>query len=83
MAVEYRYLDILWIDNLLMNFIILWITSKIIKSQGAVWRLWLAALLGATYAAVLFIPQFEVLTRFTMKIALSLTMLLLPMNLTH
>lgn len=77
MAVEYRYLDILWIDNLLMNFIILWITSKIAKSQGAVWRLWLAALLGATYAAALFIPQFELLTRFTMKIALSLTMLLI------
>lgn len=76
MAVEYRYLDILWVDNLLMNFIILWITSKIIKSQGPIWRLWLAAFLGATYAAVLFIPKFQILSRLTMKIALSLTMLL-------
>ena len=33
-------------------------------------------LLGATYAAVLFIPKFQILSRLTMKIALSLTMLL-------
>lgn len=76
MAIEYRYLDILWIDNLLMNFIILWITSKIVKNQGAIWRLWISAFLGATYAAVLFIPRFEMLSIFTMKIALSITMLL-------
>lgn len=77
MEIEYRYLDILWIDNLFMNFIILWVTSRITKNKGAVWRLWLAAIIGATYAVILFMPQFGIFSRFTMKIALSLTMLLI------
>ncbi|MDN5276363.1 MAG: hypothetical protein PWR01_328 [Clostridiales bacterium] len=75
-GVEYRYVDILWLDNFVMNFSILWITFRISKVKGSLWRLWISAGIGALYAIIFFIPGFEVLHSFFLKIALSLIMLL-------
>jgi len=75
-GVEYRYLDVLWLDNFIMNFSILWITLRISKVKGSLWRLWVSAGIGALYAIIFFIPGFEVLQSFYLKMALSLVMLL-------
>jgi stage II sporulation protein GA (sporulation sigma-E factor processing peptidase) len=81
MGTEYRYLDIIWLDNLIMNFIILWVTLKLSKSRDSIWRLWLSAAIGAFYAVFLFIPGFVVLQKFPLKIALSLVMLIIAFKL--
>ncbi len=59
-----------------MNFSILWITFKISKVKGSLWRLWISAGIGALYAIIFFLPGFEVLNSFFLKTALSLVMLL-------
>lgn len=77
MVTEVRYLDVIWFDNLIMNFVLLWITLKLSKNRSPLWRLWLAAGAGALYAVCIFLPGFELLQRLPIKIALSLTMLLI------
>jgi len=69
-------LDVLWLDNFIMNFSILWITFRISKVKASFWRLWVSAGIGALYAIIFFMPGFEVLNSFFLKIALSLVMLL-------
>ena len=76
MGVEYQYLDILFVDNLVMNFFILWIVHRFSKNRGSVWRLWLAAAAGALYAVLIVLPGFQMLQKIPMKLALSLIMIL-------
>ena len=45
-GVEYRYIDIIWLDNLIMNFIVLYITLKLTKGRSTVWRILLSAAIG-------------------------------------
>lgn len=75
--VEYRYLDIIWLDNFIMNFILLWVTSKISRNQSQIWRLWLSASIGAFYSIALFIPGFGILGKIPIKMAISIIMLVL------
>lgn len=81
MGIEYRYLDVIWLDNLIMNFIILWVTLKFSKNKDSIWRLWLSSAIGAFYAVALFIPGFGILQKFPLKIALSLVMLIVAFKL--
>lgn len=76
MVTEYRYLDILWLDNVLMNYIILWVTVKVSKIKCVSWRLWVSAGIGALYAVFIFLPQFQAMRTIPLKICLSLIMLL-------
>ena len=32
-SIEYRYLDVIWFDNLIMNYILLWTVSKVYKDE--------------------------------------------------
>ena len=72
---EYRYLDIIWLDNLFVNFILVWITWKLSGNTAPMWRLWCSACIGAVYAVVLILPGFSVLAWLPFKILLSLAML--------
>ena len=80
--VEYRYIDIIWLDNLVMNFILLWTTSKVSKDHTAQWRLWIASCIGATYAIFLVVSGFIILNRLSIKIILSICMLLISFKFT-
>jgi stage II sporulation protein GA (sporulation sigma-E factor processing peptidase) len=46
----YVYGDVILLENLIMNFIILWCTAKLLKHKHSYLLLGLAALLGAIYA---------------------------------
>lgn len=72
---EYRFLDFIWLDNLLVNFIVLWITWKLSRNISPMWRLWCSACIGAAYAVVLILPGFALLSCLPCKILLSLAML--------
>lgn len=80
--VEYRYIDIIWLDNLVMNFILLWTTSKISKDNTVQWRLWIASCIGATYAIFLVISGLIILQWMIIKILLSICMLLIGFKFT-
>lgn len=70
------YLDVLVIENTIMNFIILHITSKFIGCELSVLRLSLGAMAGAVYAVIaLFISSSSV--AFVGKLTVSLIMLLI------
>jgi stage II sporulation protein GA (sporulation sigma-E factor processing peptidase) len=73
--VEYRYLDVIWLDNLLLNFIVLWITWKLSGNVAPMWRLWCSACIGAVYAVLIVLPGFPALTWLPFKLLLSLAML--------
>lgn len=73
--VEYRYLDIIWLDNLLVNFIVIWITWKLSGNTAPMWRLWCSACLGAVYAVLLVLPGFFFLAWLPVKVLLSLAMI--------
>jgi len=75
--VKYFYLDVIWLDNLLVNFIILWVTWKLSGNTAPMWRLWCSAGIGAFYAAFLVLPGFSVLSGLPLKVLLSLAMLAL------
>ena len=76
MGSTYLYIDILFVDNLVMNFIILRIVYKLSRNRSGVWRLWLAAAIGALYAVLIVLPELRILQKIPMKLALSLITLL-------
>ena len=49
------YLDVLILENIVMNYLILWTTGKILKTRTSNLRLFIGALLGACYAAFLIV----------------------------
>lgn len=75
LAAGYRYLDIIWLDNLLMNYLMLWTVWKVSRNISHAWRLWASACIGAVYAVLLVLPAFSMLSAFPLKIALSVAML--------
>lgn len=77
MLVEYRYIDIIWLDNMIMNLILLWTTSKISKDQTKLWRLCISSCIGATYAVFLIVTKHVILDSWGIKILLSFLMILI------
>lgn len=82
MPVEYRYIDIIWLDNLVMNFIILWASSKLTKNSTSLYRLLAASFLGATYAVLLVVYQGFIFSLWVIKLLLSIIMILIGFKFT-
>lgn len=51
------YLDEIFFVNLLMDLVVLWAVAFLLQREKVGWRLFLAALLGAIYGAVIFLPE--------------------------
>jgi len=51
------YADILFLINFAINFPVLYMTGKMARLHPPLWRLTLGAVLGATYAALMFFPR--------------------------
>jgi len=68
------YLDVLFIENLIINCIIIYLTSLISKRKSRVWKIALASFIGALYVVFYSIGDFEVLHRLSTKILLSFLM---------
>lgn len=65
------YIDIVLMENLIMNYIILFTTGLILKQKIKHIRLILASLLGAIYSIVAYTGVLEVYSSFLLKIILS------------
>lgn len=66
------YLDILLLENIIMNYLILWITAKLSKSNMSNVRLLAASALGALYLLLAFIPNVTGYHTATVKMVLSI-----------
>ena len=73
---EVRYIDIIWLDNLIMNFLLLWGVYRFTRNKAPIWRLWASAFLGAGYAVLVLLPGFGFLSHPAVKLGLSLAMLM-------
>jgi len=74
------YIDIIFLENLLMNYIILLCTGIIVKSKINLMRLFLSSTIGGTYAVLLYIQNFWILSDWIFKILLSLLMIYIAFN---
>ena len=69
------YLDIVFLENLCMNYIILFATGIINKTNINRLRILLSSLLGSVYAIISFVTNLQIYTGITIKILLSIAMI--------
>lgn len=74
------YLDVVLIENLCMNYIILFATGYLLKRKMNHIRLILSALLGGIYAIVAYMEILEIYSNLMLKIILSVVMVYLAYN---
>ena len=74
------YIDVILIENLIMNFIILYATGLVLKRKIKKVRLILASLLGAIYSLLIYISSFEIYTNIILKLILSILMVYIAFN---
>lgn len=71
------YLDVVLLENLCMNYIILFATGYIMKLKQKQWRLVLSSLLGSIYAVVSYLEILPLYSSFAVKMLLSVGMVYL------
>ncbi|WP_342421410.1 sigma-E processing peptidase SpoIIGA [Paenibacillus sp. FSL E2-0178] len=69
------YIDLIFAANLLIDGILLWLTSWLVKLKVSWWRLSLSALVGALYVVMMFVPELSFMYTFLIKFGLSVVML--------
>lgn len=74
------YIDVVLIENLLMNYIILYATGIVMKTKMKVVRLLLASLIGAVYSIVAYISTFEIYSNIILKFILSIIIIYVAYN---
>ncbi|TCO79295.1 sigma-E processing peptidase SpoIIGA [Marinisporobacter balticus] len=71
------YGEYLFIENLLMNWLILHLTAYFSKAQISKYRVWIGAIVGACYAFVIFFPALAFMYTFLMKVVISILIVLI------
>lgn len=74
------YIDVVLIENLLMNYIIIFATGTILKIKIKQIRIILASLLGAIYTIIAYISNLRIYSNFFLKFILSLVMIYIAFN---
>ena len=74
------YIDIIIIENLIMNYIILYATGLISKNKIYYLRIFFASLIGAIYVATQYISNLAIYSNTIIKIILSIIMVLIAFN---
>ncbi|KPU28313.1 Sporulation sigma-E factor processing peptidase (SpoIIGA) [Caloranaerobacter sp. TR13] len=76
----YVYAEYLILENFIINFIILYVTKKFTRTETSRLRLILAALIGAVYTLVVFYPKLNFMVNFTMKLIVSIFIVIVAFN---
>ncbi|WP_150266682.1 sigma-E processing peptidase SpoIIGA [Paenibacillus tepidiphilus] len=71
------YIDLIFLANLLIDGVLIWLAGWLVKMKVTWWRLLLSALVGALYVVMMFVPELSFLYTFLIKFGLSLLMLLI------
>ena len=74
------YLDVVLIENLIMNYIILYATGIILKNKIKPLRVTLASLLGAIYSIVAYTDILKIYSSIILKITLSIIIVYIAYN---
>lgn len=74
------YLDVVLIENLIMNYIILYATGIILKIKIKHIRLIIASLLGAIYSIIAYMSVLEIYSSIILKIILSVVIVYISYN---
>ncbi|MBW4828897.1 MAG: sigma-E processing peptidase SpoIIGA [Clostridiaceae bacterium] len=76
----YVYAEYLILENVIINYIILYVTKKITRTETSKLRLLIAALIGSVYTLVMFFPSLNFMTKFTVKVAISVLIIIFAFN---
>ncbi|SHE38340.1 stage II sporulation protein GA (sporulation sigma-E factor processing peptidase) [Caldanaerobius fijiensis DSM 17918] len=71
------YIDLLFIENLLMNYIILVLTAKLGKFDFKGYKLLIASAAGSLYVIIMYLPHMGFMRDFTAKVMLSMLMVII------
>ena len=74
------YIDIIFLENLFMNYIILYATGIIIRNPIKLIRTFLSSVIGSIYAVISYISILEIYSNIFLKIILSLSMVYIAFN---
>ncbi|MTI70763.1 MAG: sigma-E processing peptidase SpoIIGA [Firmicutes bacterium] len=76
----YIYAEYLLLENFIINYIILYVTKRFTRTDTKNIRIILASLLGALYTLVVFYPSLYFMTKFAIKISVSVLMIVIAYN---
>ncbi|OAT83381.1 sigma-E processing peptidase SpoIIGA [Bacillus sp. MKU004] len=68
------YLDVIWLLNVCVDFILLWLTGLILKRQYALWRIAIGSLIGSAIIILSFSPYAFLVGNPLVKLLFSLVM---------
>ena len=74
------YVDIIFLENLLMNYIIIYAVAIITKSEIKMLKILLSSIIGSVYAILTYTSALEIYSNFILKIMLSITMVYIAFN---
>ena len=74
------YVDVVLFENLIMNYIILFTTSQILKIEPKHIRIILASLLGAIYSIIAYMNILDIYSKIPLKILLSIIIVYIAFN---
>lgn len=74
------YLDVVLLENLCMNYIILFATGYIMKLKMKQWRILVSSLIGAIYAVVAYLEILPIYSSLWMKLLFSVFMVYMAYN---
>lgn len=76
----YIYAEYLIMENMVINYTILYMTGKLTKNNISRIRLIISSMIGALYTLVVFYPSLRFMTKFTVKICVSILMIIIAFN---
>lgn len=68
----YVYGDVILLENLVMNYLILWSTARLARYKHSRMKLFIASLLGSVYAVISYFPEYSYFYSVFMKILFSI-----------
>ncbi len=77
------YVDLLFLLNLITDFLLLWMTAFFRRRQVRLWRLFTGAMVGTTYLLILFVEALAPLYSWYGKLGLSILMIIVTFGLSR
>lgn len=74
------YIDIIFLENLFMNYIILFATGIIIKAPIKIIRTFISSTIGSIYAVISYMSILKICSNIFLKIVLSISMVYIAFN---
>lgn len=71
------YIDILIVENIIINFFLLYMTNKTINGKGNYFRIFISSLIGSFYIITMFIDEVKFLSRFPFNFIISIIMVVI------